>query len=30
MKKLLKLNIEVTYSLEVIYDGEMFSWEIQE
>ena len=27
---ILKKNIEVTYSLEVIYDGEMFSWEIQE
>ena len=27
---ILKKNIEVTYSVEVIYDGEMFSWEIQE
>ena len=25
----LKKNIEVTYSVEVIYDGESFSWEIQ-
>ena len=24
----LKKNIEVTYSVEVIYDGEMYSWEI--
>ena len=27
---ILKKNIEVTYSVEVIYDGKMFSWEIQE
>lgn len=27
---ILKKNIEATYSVEVIYDGEMFSWEIQE
>ena len=27
---ILKKNIEVTYPIEVIYDGEMFSWEIQE
>ena len=26
----LKKNIEVTYSVEVIYDGESFSWEIQQ
>ena len=24
----LKKNIEVSYSVEVIYDGEMYSWEI--
>jgi len=27
---ILKKNIEVTYAVEVIYDGEMYSWEIQE
>ena len=27
---ILKKNIEVTYTVEVIYDGEMYSWEIQE
>ena len=27
---ILNKNVEVTYSVEVIYDGEMFSWEIQE
>ena len=27
---ILKKNIEVTYSVEVIYDGESFSWEIQQ
>ena len=27
---ILKKNIEVTYSVEVIYDGEMFTWEIKE
>ena len=25
---IVKKNIEVTYSVEVIYDGEMYSWEI--
>ena len=27
---ILNKNVEVTYSVEVIYDGEMFSWEIQQ
>ena len=27
---ILKKEIEASYSVEVIYDGEMFSWEIQE
>ena len=27
---ILKKNIQVTYSVEVIYDGESFSWEIQQ
>ena len=27
---ILNKNVEVTYSVEVIYDGEMFNWEIQQ
>ena len=27
---ILNKNVEVTYSVEVIYDGEMFSWELEE
>ena len=27
---ILNKNVEVTYSVEVIYDGESFSWEIQQ
>ena len=27
-QEILKKNIEVTYPVEVIYDGEMYSWEI--
>ena len=27
---ILNKNVEVTYSVEVIYDSEMFSWEIQQ